>query len=137
MANAEPNAYGLLVLDAFSSDAIPVHLVTRQALELYIRKLDSGGMLAFHITNRYLRLEPVFGRLASELNLVARTRNELESPVDIRASGREPSQWLVMARSELGLGAIRNDPAWHPVAVSPETPVWTDDFSNLAGVLRW
>jgi hypothetical protein len=137
LEDAEPDAYGLLVLDAFSSDAIPVHLITRQALELYIRKLDSEGMLAFHITNRYLRLEPVFGKLASELNLVARTRNELESPADIRASGREPSQWLVMARSELGLGAIRNDPAWHPVAVSPETPVWTDDFSNLAGVLRW
>ncbi|HET9220539.1 MAG TPA: fused MFS/spermidine synthase [Terriglobia bacterium] len=137
LGNEKPNAYGLLVLDAFSSDAIPVHLVTLQALELYVSKLDSGGMLAFHITNRYLDLEPVFGKLASELGLIARTRNELESTEDLRATGREPSQWLVMARSEAELGAIRNDPAWRDVKVTRGMPVWTDDFSNLTGVLRW
>jgi hypothetical protein len=137
LANAEPGAYGLLVLDAFSSDSIPVHLVTREALELYLSKLATGGMLAFHITNRYLELEPIFGRLAAEFNLTARTRNELESPVDLRSAGREPSQWLVMARSETELGSIQTDPNWEKVTVEPHTPVWTDDFSNIMGVLRW
>ena len=133
----EPAAYGLLVLDAFSSDSIPVHLITREALELYVSRLQIGGMLAFHITNRYLELEPVVGRLAAEFNLVARTRNELETPVDVRALGREPSQWIVMARSESDLGTIREDADWHAVAVTAQTPLWTDDFSNIAGVLRW
>jgi hypothetical protein len=137
LANVQPAAYGLLVLDAFSSDSIPVHLVTREALQLYLSRLAAGGMLAFHITNRYLELEPIFGRLAVESNLAARTRNELEATEDVRILGREPSQWLVMARSELELGTIRTDPRWQNVTVTPQTPVWTDDFSNVIGVLRW
>jgi hypothetical protein len=135
--NVHDGAYGLLVLDAFSSDAIPVHLMTREALELYFDKLTPGGILAFHITNRYLRLEPVLGRLAAELGAVARTRNELDSGVEIDVPGREPSQWLVMARSERDLGSIQTNPLWRAAAVAPETPVWTDDFSNIVSVLRW
>jgi len=124
LVGAEAAVYGLLVLDAFSSDSIPVHLVTREALELYLSKLQAGGILAFHISNRYLELEPVIGRLAAEFNLVARSRNK-------------PSQWVVMARSENDLGPIRMDPNWHVVTVNAHTPIWTDDFSNIAGVLRW
>jgi hypothetical protein len=124
LVGAEAAVYGLLVLDAFSSDSIPVHLVTREALELYLSKLQAGGILAFHISNRYLELEPVIGRLAAEFNLVARSRNK-------------PSQWVVMARSENDLGPIRMDPNWHVVTVNAHTPIWTDDFSDIAGVLRW
>jgi spermidine synthase len=137
LENVEDGAYGLLVLDAFSSDAIPVHLVTREALELYLRKMTPDGILAFHITNRYLHLEPVLGRLAGELGVVARTRNELDSGVDMEIPGREPSQWLVMARSEDHLGLLRGNSHWRSAAVPPHTPVWTDDFSNIVSVLRW
>ena len=135
--HAENGAYGLLVLDAFSSDAIPVHLVTREAVDLYFRKLAPGGMLAFHITNRYLHLEPVLGRLAAELNAVAVTRNELDDGTEVDIPGRQPSQWLVMARSESDLGILRESAGWHAVAAAPETPLWTDDFSNIVSVLRW
>jgi len=139
LRNVEDETYGLLVLDAFSSDAIPVHLVTREAIELYFEKIASGGMLAFHITNRYLQIEPVLGRLAEEMGVVALTRNELDaagaSEVDI--PGREPSQWLVMARSESDLGTIQWSSSWRRAATPTDTPVWSDDFSNIVGVMRW
>ena len=70
LQNAPDNNYGLIVLDAFSSDAIPVHLVTQQALDLYLSKLAQGGMLAFHISNRSLDLKPIVADLAESRNLV-------------------------------------------------------------------
>jgi hypothetical protein len=137
LKDVKDGAYGLLVLDAFSSDAIPVHLVTREAIELYFQKTAPGGILAFHITNRYLRIEPVLGRLAEEMRVVAMTRNELEGTDEVDLPGRQPSQWLVMARSEGDLESIRWSSAWKPAATRPDTPIWTDDFSNIVSVLRW
>jgi len=125
------------VLDAFSSDAIPVHLVTREAIELYFQKVASGGILAFHITNRYLRIEPVLGKLSEEMGVVALTRNELDGATEVDIPGREPSQWLVMAKSEDDLGTIQWSSFWRPAETQPDTPVWSDDFSNIVGVLHW
>src|SRR5262249_6430758 len=67
-----PHSSGLIVLDAFSSDAIPVHLLTREALALYLSKLADGGLLVFHISNRYLDLEPVLADLANAAKLIGR-----------------------------------------------------------------
>ena len=71
LVKAPAGQYDLLVLDAYSSDAIPVHLITREALSLYLDKLAPDGLLAFHISNRYLNLEPVLGNLAQDAGLVA------------------------------------------------------------------
>ena len=134
---ARPGQYGLIVLDAFSSDAIPVHLLTREAIELYLAKLAPAGFLAFHISNRSLALQPVLGDLAGELNLVCLARDDRElDPFQVQG-GKEPSHWLVLARRPEDLGTILRDARWQPVSARPGKRVWTDDFSNLLGAMKW
>src|SRR5205823_15036304 len=81
-----PRSVDLLILDAFSSDSIPVHLITREALQLYARVLEPGGVLAFHISNRYIDLEPVIGDLAGDAGLAALTQDDVHVPdAELRA----------------------------------------------------
>src|SRR4030095_16295908 len=93
LQNAPAGDYGLIVLDAFSSDAIPVHLVTQQALDLYLTKLAGGGMLAFHISNRSLNLKPILADLAESRKLICIGFDDLQ-PSSLE--GKDPSQWVVM-----------------------------------------
>ena len=137
LREALPHHYGLLVLDAFSSDAIPLHLITREALDLYLSKLAAGGVLAFHISNRCLDLEGVLGDLAKDANLVCHSRDEMDpGPVEL-AAGKDQSHWLVMARRQQDLGRIAKDSRWLPVRGRPNAQVWTDDFSNIISVFTW
>jgi hypothetical protein len=129
--------FGLLVLDAFSGDAVPVHLVTREALHLYLQKVDEHGLLLFHVSNRYLDLRPVLDALAKDANLVALTENDLALSEDARRRGKLASQWVVMARSAEDLGPIARDPRWGALSTRRPLSVWTDDFSNLFTVLKW
>ncbi|HWA10536.1 MAG TPA: fused MFS/spermidine synthase [Opitutaceae bacterium] len=135
---AEPDAkFNLLVLDAFSSDAIPVHLVTREALALYLRKLAPGGLLLCHISNLHLDLEPVFANLAKDAHLVCLLRDDTDvSPKEYEA-GKSPSVWLVMARSESDATQLAADPRWRPARGNGRQAVWTDDYSSLFSVFRW
>jgi hypothetical protein len=126
--------YRLLVLDAFSSDAIPVHLLTREAFDLYLRRLEPHGVLAVHISNRHLRLEPVLAALAREKGLAAAIRRDAGA-ADTDKGGAFPSEWVLMARSPEVLAAIVADPAWQPPAVSAGTRLWTDDYSDILAVL--
>lgn len=129
----ETNRYDLMVLDAFTSGSIPVHLMTREAVELYLDRLRPGGVLLFHISNRHLELGPVLARHAAELGLVA-----FEN-IDVRDQENPhifSSQWVLMARNPADLAYV---PAagWAPMVVPPDAPLWTDDFSNLVRVMRW
>ena len=137
MREASKAHYGLIVLDAFSSDAIPVHLLTREALQLYLAKLGEGGMLAFHISNRCLDLEPVLLDLARDASLISRVRDEGEVDATEKANGKEPSQWVIMVRRQAELGKIARDSRWVQLRGNPERRVWTDDFSNLLSIFRW
>src|SRR5207244_8114742 len=83
LQEADDKKYGIIVVDAFSSDAIPIHLITREALELYFRKLAADGVLAVHISNRHLDLAPVLGNLAQELGLAS--LREYDSDVESRS----------------------------------------------------
>ena len=130
LREAADGGYDLLVLDAFSSDAIPVHLITREALELYLRKLAPGGLLAFHISNRYLDLEPVLGNLAQELRLVALGCDDMSLTEAEFATGREQSHWVVMARTAEGLAGFQRRTRWSPLETNPRVGVWMDDFSS-------
>lgn len=135
LAGAPDRAYGLIVLDAFSSDAIPTHLLTLEAVRLYRSKLARGGLLVFHISNRYFDLAPVLGTLARDAGLTARIRRDLDvSPEEFKA-GHQPSIWVAMAASPADLGALADDERWEPVEVAPDRPAWTDDYSNLLGAL--
>lgn len=136
LARATDARYDLIVLDAYSSDAIPVHLITREALQLYLDRLAPHGMLAFHVSNRYFRLAPVVGRLAAEAGLVCRTRVDTVSRVD-RARGATSSRYAVMVRAREDLGALGTDPRWQPLGADGKVPLWTDDFASPMSVLNW
>jgi spermidine synthase len=136
LMRAEGHKYGLIVLDAFSSDAIPVHLLTKEALELYLMRLEDGGVLAFHISNRHLSLGPVLGKLSITLGLVALEQRDRVPQNEMR-DGKVSSDWVLIARDSAELGSLTRDPRWTAPAVSPATPLWTDDFSNLLSVVRF
>ncbi len=125
--------YGLIIMDAFSSDAVPVHLITQQALDLYLSKLAPGGLLLFHVSNRNLDLRPVVADLAASRDL---TSVYLGDPVLDPVKGRDPSAWVVMARKQDDSGVLAKTPISSPL-ISDGKHLWTDDFSNLLSVFRW
>jgi hypothetical protein len=132
LREAPEHSYGLIVLDAFSSDAIPTHLLTREALRLYLGKLAEGGVIAFHISNKYIDLAPVLGALAKDAKLRCLVRRDLNvSQADAR-DGKSTSIWAVMAASDANLGVLSEDPRWKSALVRPHEAVWTDDFSDIA-----
>ena len=135
LARAPEGAFDLVVLDAFSSDAVPVHLVTSEAFALYRSRLAEGGAILVNYSNRHLALEPVLGRIAQAHELVALSRADPAGPE--AAAGKLPSEWMVMARDARDLGPLIVDPRWVPAGRSSGAPLWTDDYSSLAGVLRF
>jgi hypothetical protein len=134
LQTAQPSYYGLIVFDAFSSDAIPVHLITQQALDLYLSKLADGGILVFHISNRSLNLKPILADLAVSRNLIAIGFDDLK-PSSLE--GRDPSQWVVMARSAPEISNLSINSQWQPLNGTKGGRVWTDDFSNILRAIRW
>jgi hypothetical protein len=137
LVHARDGQFGLIVVDAFNSSAIPVHLLTREAVQLYLDKLADGGVIAVHVTNRHLDLRPVLGDLARDAGLVALVRGDLEVGKEEVAAGKVGSVWVVLARSSRDLGRLAVDPRWEPLPLRPGSRVWTDDFSNILGVFRW
>ncbi len=137
LQEAPEGDYDLLVLDAFSSDAIPIHLLTEEALTLYLRKLAPGGLLAFHISNRYLGLEPVLANLAKKLRLEAISGDDNNLSEADFVSGRERSQWVVMARRPDELAGFRRKFRWFAAESNPGVGLWTDDFSSPIKVVQW
>jgi spermidine synthase len=133
LARAPLHGYGLIVLDAFSSDAIPMHLMTTEALALYLSRLAPGGALAFHITNRHLVLAPVLARLAQNHGLAVRFQQHRANQAI--APGQFSSDWMVMAGDASDLGSLATDARWGTPAIPQSTPLWTDDFSNILSVL--
>jgi hypothetical protein len=129
--------YDLIVLDAFSSDAIPVHLLTREAVELYRSRLADGGVLAFHVSNRFIDLEPVLWDVARATGMTCMGRFDRGPPLrEPLATSRISSHWVTLARQAWDLGAVAEDPGWQPCTRGGGRP-WTDDYSNvLTALLR-
>ena len=125
--------FDLIVLDAFTGGSIPVHLMTREAVQLYLERLRPRGALLFHVSNRHLALAPVLAGHARDLGLYAYER------VDARADMEEGifgSHWVILVRSPEDLAGIP-DQGWGQLRAGPDAPSWTDDFSNLLTVQRW
>jgi SAM-dependent methyltransferase len=122
--------FDVLIIDAFSSDAIPVHLITAQALGIYRRHMKPGGVIAFHVTNRYLNLVPVVGGLATVHRLLM--INIADSP-DAPASS---SDWVLLSDSQASLDEPILTEAEKEVEVREDWRLWTDDFNNLVQVLK-
>ncbi|MFO0800048.1 MAG: fused MFS/spermidine synthase [Gemmataceae bacterium] len=136
LARAPDGSFDVILLDAFSSDAIPVHLLTREALALYVRKLAPGGVLAMHVSNVHLDLPPLVDRLAADHDPPLAARYWDDHPSDAeKADGKTASQWMVLARTAADLGPMGRGPLWQPVRAGPG-PVWRDDFANVLGVWK-
>jgi predicted O-methyltransferase YrrM len=136
LADAADGGYDLLFLDAFTSDAIPAHLLTREALELYLTKTRAEGVVIFNISNRHLDLEPMLARLAETAGLVAMVGEYI--PTEEEASMQIfSSRWVAIARNARDLGSLPQSPLWRPASVEPGVDFWTDDFSNILSVLTW
>jgi hypothetical protein len=131
--SAPEGVFDLIVVDAFSSDSIPIHLLTQEAVAIYMRRLAPGGILAFHISNRSFRLGPILKRIADEQGLAFRMRFD---PETIEAEGKLPSDWVIMARSPDALGPFASNPQWADPPVKYNTPLWTDDYSNILSALK-
>jgi spermidine synthase len=125
--------FDILVVDAFSSDAIPIHLLTREAVALYFQKLKPDGILMVHVSNRYLELAPVVGNIAAELELTARVRNDTSE----KSTGKYGSEWVVVVRRPQRLGELLGDIQWEEIPANERIGLWTDDFSNIITVLTW
>ncbi len=135
LRDAPDHAFRLIVLDAFSSDAVPVHLLSREAIRLYREKLAEGGLLLFNLSNRYLDLDPVIGRQAEDSLLICRVRYDVYFGDAEKSAGKRPSIWAVLAATESDLGSLAADPRWrHPVQRAGSA-VWTDDYSDVASYL--
>jgi hypothetical protein len=127
----KPNGFDVLAVDAFSSDSIPVHLITREALGLYLGHMKPDGIVAFHVSNRFLDLVPVVARLAAEHGVHAVLVDE-ESDED-----RTTSTWVLVSRDPK---ALKRAEIVDAGAADPETRddwrTWTDDYSNLVQILK-
>jgi hypothetical protein len=134
LGRAPDKHYHLIILDAFSSDAVPVHLLTREAVRnVYLHKLADDGLLAFHISNRYMDLRPVLADVARDAGLDCRVRWDAK---DLRI-GKAASEWAIMAPSAHDLGSLATDKRWLSLKSDPLRGVWTDDFSNVLRIIRW
>ena len=134
---SEDTTLDVLVLDTFSSDAIPVHLLTEEALHSYLRVLAPDGILAVHISNRHLDLEPVVATLAARTDLVGRIKR-YEAPEALKESmASTSSNVVVLARDEATLGALDLDAGWVPLGAPDRVRAWTDDYASIVPLLRW
>jgi hypothetical protein len=169
MERRKGEKFGMIVVDAFSSDSIPVHLLTKQAVQMYFEHLEDDGVLVLHISNRYLDLERVVARLADELKVTALLCRDS----DDKAVHKTASNWVAVARNSAALSQLRyraaltfrlanpnyleSDPSdryglaaaggamplmwtqdrWVRLKSQRRDPLWTDDFSNLLGIIDW
>ncbi|MDQ3931770.1 MAG: fused MFS/spermidine synthase, partial [Actinomycetota bacterium] len=131
LGDAPADRYGMIIIDAFSSDAIPVHLLTSEAFELYRSKLAPGGLIVVHISNRHLDLKAVVAGIAQRQGLTAAVRTALLDP----ALGSVT--WAVLAETSDTLAPLTSNPTWQPPAVEPGRELlWTDDFSDIVRVIK-
>jgi len=137
LGQASDEAFDLIVLDAFSSDAIPVHLLTQEAIDLYLSKLAPDGLLAFHISSRYFGLEPVLAEAAESLRVNGMVRTDFEITSSDILEGRERSHWAVIARPGTRLEAFARARQWRPLESRSGIQTWTDDYSSPMKALLW
>jgi SAM-dependent methyltransferase len=130
--------FDILVLDAFSSDAIPVHLMTREAVAIYRRALAPGGVLLAHISNRHVLLEPILAALAFDAGMLAIGRDELDVDPNEREAEKASSHWVCLSDSLDALDAVVvKNKQWRRLPPPSNQKVWTDDFANVLAAMHF
>jgi SAM-dependent methyltransferase len=127
--------YDVIIIDAFSSDSIPIHLLTREALSLYHRKLAADGVILFHISNRHLDLAPVIAALARDANSPA--RHLFYIPPGPMTLGRLSTEVVAVGQPGRALDSLSAVGGWDVPGVAPAAALWTDDRSDIIGRLNW
>lgn len=125
------NFFNVLAVDAFSGDSIPMHLITDEAVEVFMNQLAGDGILAYHVSNRFLDLPPVLAEIAQKLKLSGVV---VEDPSQTDNALHSTSTWVLLARDAKPLAGIEGA---KPLETVPGTPFWTDDFNNLLSVIKW
>jgi len=141
LAEVPDDQYDIIIIDAFSSDAIPIHLLTREAMEIYLRKTLPTGMIVLHVSNRHLELSSVVAGIAEANG--AETRVQVDDAGDddnneeeySDAAYRFSSNVAVVARNEEAFGELATRKSWEVMEPDPGQWVWTDDYSNIIGAL--
>ncbi len=130
-------SFGIIILDAFSSDAIPTHLLTREAMAIYRKKLQPGGLIAIHISNVYFNLEPVVANLAADMGMVARVQHDSITKKQQDKEAKSASVWCILSSKDSDLGPIAKDGRWLVLKPNPKDAVWTDDYTNVLKIMSW
>ncbi|MEM7327276.1 MAG: fused MFS/spermidine synthase [Pseudomonadota bacterium] len=132
---AEPEGkFDLLLIDAFSSDAVPAHLLTVEAIDLYLSRLSEDGRLIMHISNRHMDLSKIVARIATELDVPVLYQFYVPTEDVANKFAVSASQVVVLAKSEQALGALASDQRWRPLE-SDGKRAWSDDYSNVIGAI--
>ena len=138
-------SYDLIFMDAFTSDAVPVHLLTREAFDIYLKKLAPGGIVVINIANRYLNFEQVLGNMVQDRGI----KGLIQGGFEIREIDKYGTNWVVMARTLEDFGelpkmnsVLKTDAeewteSWRAMETNPALGVWTDDYSNLPSIFKW
>ena len=137
LAHEPTGRYSLLVLDAFSSDAIPVHLLTHEALALYERLLEPGGVLLVHISNQHLDLQPVVAALAADARLIGLIDQHAPGAVREIQELDYSCDWVVLVKRKEDAAGLALKPEWRALVVRVGQRPWTDDYSNVFRAIRW
>jgi SAM-dependent methyltransferase len=131
MEREAPQGYDVIAIDAFSSDSIPVHLMTREAMAAYLKHLKPDGVIAFHVTNRFLRLAPVVQQLAEERKLPTALVVD-----DAEETDFSRTDWVLVTRNAPLLASPAIAKAASTIEAIPGLAIWTDDYNNLFRILK-
>ena len=131
---ASPQRYDLIILDAFASDVIPVHLLTREAIAGYLARLAPHGALVLHISNRHMELARVVAAVAAAEGLVTYVKVD-RRPDSIPEDFKMNAMVAALARTPADLGDLPSRPGWHEIKPDPAVSAWTDDYSNIFGAI--
>jgi hypothetical protein len=134
LAEAPDASYDYILVDAFTSDAIPIHLLTREAMAIYLKKLTPGGIIAVHVSNRHLELESVVAGIAEANGAVSRVSQSADV-TESDAEYRFLATVVAVARKDEDFGPLAKSEAWELQEPDPSQWVWTDDYSNIVGAL--
>lgn len=135
LARAPDGYFDLIVVDTFNSDAIPLHMITREALALYLKKLTPNGVIMVHISNRFLDLGPELAALAADAGVIALKAGPPPNMPD-KGLAAMPSLWVAMTRDTRLPAIMATYKNWVPALAEPGTRPWTDDYSNVMSTLK-
>ena len=136
LRDAPNSLYEMIILDAFSSDSIPVHLLTKEAFNLYLSKIKKNGLIVFHISNKFVDLKPLLGNLANDFGIIGISKFD-DVNKEEQIVGKLPSEYVVVGQSGFIINKLIRSHDWKKIVPRPNFPIWTDKYSNIISLLKF